>query len=53
MGARFAGWVIAKAAEMLDSRECVTGLDPGIHVFILRYRVKDVDGRVKPGHGEK
>jgi hypothetical protein len=29
------------------------GLDPGIHVFILRYRVKDVDGRVKPGHGEK
>jgi hypothetical protein len=32
----------------------VPGLDPGIvagaHVFGKRYQVKDVDGRVKPGH---
>ena len=27
------------------------GLDPGIHVLLLRRR-KDVDARVKPGHDE-
>jgi hypothetical protein len=27
------------------------GLVPGIHVFLL-YCVKDVDGRVKPGHDD-
>jgi len=27
------------------------GLDPGIHVLLLRRR-KDVDGRVKPGHDD-
>jgi len=28
------------------------GLDPGIHVFLCAVR-KDVDGGVKPGHGEE
>ena len=32
----------------------VTGLDPGIvagiHVFLAAFELKDVDGRVKPGH---
>jgi len=28
------------------------GLVPGIHVFLLCQRCKDVDGRDKPGHDE-
>ncbi|WP_283806895.1 hypothetical protein [Bradyrhizobium lablabi] len=29
----------------------MAGLDPAIHVFLLRHR-QDVDARVKPGHDE-
>jgi hypothetical protein len=54
--------VVRRTADGNAGRRCVSlsgvmpvpGLDPGIvagtHVFLAAFGLKDVDGRVKPGH---
>jgi hypothetical protein len=43
--------LLRRAGTVPDTSDLMPGLGPGIHV-LLSHRVKDVDGRDKPGHDE-